>query len=113
MKIDIPHVVRDLSLSEYAPEMNGAVLKVWVNPTRDCMARFDPALSDDAKLSAWYSELLSQSADTETHLSADELLQVYEADPALWSFIAARAWQLIGEHRAALEKKQVTPSATA
>jgi hypothetical protein len=109
MKILIPHIVRPLPLKEYAPEMNGAVLQVWVNPTREFIQKFNTILEQDDQIAAWYAELLSQATAQETHWTAAELQQIYESDPALWAFIVGRCWDLIGEHRTALEKKATTP----
>lgn len=40
MKINIPKVIRPLDLAEYAPEYDGAVIQVWVNPPRSMREQF-------------------------------------------------------------------------
>jgi len=121
MKINIPPIVRDLPLKDYAPEMNGGVVKVWVNPTRDFTRRMiDIKPPTDAKESdwkdgippqnaEWFAELFSQDADPATHWTDAELQEVFQTDPALWGWLQAQAWNLIGEHIAGLEKKPARP----
>ncbi len=129
MPIKIPKIIRDMPLSEYAPEMGEAVLKVWVNPDRAFVKRFmdisnttaasglfgtgieaatGKAPDTDLLLSAWYAELLSQGP-AGTQVSGEELRDLFEHDPALWGFIATKCWTLIDEHRTVLEKKRATP----
>lgn len=123
-------VLKDLPLSEYAPdapELKQVVLKVWVNPTREVIQSYAlltstvsteslfqstaPAPTEageqvnDVRISEWYSAILSQGPE-ETHMSAEDLRAVFEQDPAMWVFIFTRCWQLIDEHRVGLQKKQ-------
>ena len=105
MKINIPKIVRPLDLKDYAPEMNGAIIQVWVNPTRAFTQRFNDIRADDADLfSDWYAELFSQGGP-DSLWTGDELNQVFESDPALWSFILTHAWDLITQHRESVQKK--------
>ena len=74
--------------------------------------------SDDKKASAmsekvdavngsiydWYARALSQDSDPETHVSAGELKDMADEDPALWIFIATGAQALIGEHAEGIRK---------
>jgi hypothetical protein len=37
MKINIPQVIVPIDMAEYAPEMAGSFLHVWVNPSLDML----------------------------------------------------------------------------
>jgi hypothetical protein len=52
----------------------------------------------------WYANMLSQSSDTDSHTSADELAGLADEDPALWIFIATGIQALIGEHAEGIRK---------
>ena len=52
----------------------------------------------------WYANVLSQSSDTDSHTSADELTGLADEDPALWIFIATGTQALIGEHTEGIRK---------
>ncbi len=52
----------------------------------------------------WYANILSQSSDTDSHTSADELNELEDEDPALWIFIATGIRALIGEHVEGIRK---------
>ena len=52
----------------------------------------------------WYANILSQSSDTDSHTSADELVALADEDPALWIFIATGIQGLIGEHTEGIRK---------
>ena len=52
----------------------------------------------------WYANILSQSSDTDSHTSADELKELVDEDPALWIFIATGIQALIGEHVEGIRK---------
>lgn len=52
----------------------------------------------------WYANILSQSSDTDSRTSADELAEMADEDPALWIFIATGAQALIGEHTEGIRK---------
>ncbi len=52
----------------------------------------------------WYANILSQSSDTDSHTSADELRELVDEDPALWIFIATGVQALIGEHVEGIRK---------
>jgi hypothetical protein len=122
MSITIPRLTRDLPLSDYAPEMNGKTLKVWVNPSRSVTRR---SLALTAKIDFFgangletpdaqntfeiYAELLSQG-EPETHVSVADLRETLEADPQLYVFITRRVWDIINKYRDGLIKKPVTPS---
>ena len=52
----------------------------------------------------WYTNILSQSSDTDSRVSADELKEMADEDPALWVFIATGAQALISEHAEGIRK---------
>jgi hypothetical protein len=127
MPIQVAKIIRPLPLAEYAKEMKNYTLDVWVNPTRAIVRQFtaikDEPANDTPVLDAhgnvlvtaadrayaeWYSVILSQGA-ADKRLSADDLLALYDEDPALWTFIATGCWQLIDELKSQLPKKQVRP----
>ena len=56
---------------------------------------------------AWYARLWSQGTDAATHWTADETRQLalLDTDPALYSWLTTRSWELIGEHRSREKKK--------
>jgi hypothetical protein len=125
-KIIVPKIIREMPLSDYAPEMSAYALQVWVNPPREVIRRFNlimstgdtselfagqtaaPAISVDDQVSQWYSDILSQG-EPERRMSSDDLKALFDEDPALWSFISSRVWQMFEEHREALQKKQAKP----
>jgi hypothetical protein len=119
MKITIPKIIREVPLADYAPEMNGAVVKVWVNPTRDFLQQISAAITQEDEqaaahvisqpVSEWYAQLLSQAPDAESHWTADELQAVADTDPALWAWLISRCWSRINDHIAVLEKKPERP----
>ena len=52
----------------------------------------------------WYANILSQSSDTDSHTSADELTELADKDPALWIFVATGTQAVIGEHAEGIRK---------
>ena len=52
----------------------------------------------------WYSNILSQDSDPDTHISAEELKELADEDPALWIYIATGTQALIGEHSEGIRK---------
>jgi hypothetical protein len=109
MKITIPKIIKDVPLADYAPTLAPAVVKVWVNPTRDMLQKFTELPADDEAVLAWYADLLSQDSDPATHWTAEELQQLSDADPAIWQWLAAQCWDALGAHREALQKKPTRP----
>lgn len=102
MEIRVPKIVRPLNLSDYAPEMAGAVIQVWVNPPRQAVESLEEMavtstaivqrmqrLSQDQQadvqelakdlepighgLMAWFAENWSQAQDEGTHWSPEEV----------------------------------------
>jgi len=58
--------------------------------------RFDSALKVQRE---WWARILSQSKDTSTHWTADELEKLDEEDTALWTYIIKMAAEMIRSHR--------------
>ena len=52
----------------------------------------------------WYANILSQSSDTDSHVSVAELKELTDEDPALWVYIATGTQALIGEHTEGIRK---------
>jgi len=46
----------------------------------------------------WYANILSQASDPDSHVTAEELKAMSEEDPAIYTFIAHGAWDLIRGH---------------
>jgi len=52
----------------------------------------------------WYANILSQSSDTDSHVTAEELVELADEDPALWVYIGTGTQALIGEHAEGIRK---------
>ena len=128
MKIELPKITRAMALGDYAPEMVGVEIVVWVNPPRAFLAEFfeaseaagalqqeivaagperDADFVEKAKVSAtrvygWWAEEWSQGPEG-TQWTAGEIEALVEhsrdTDPGLWTFLMNRTWTLIREHR--------------
>lgn len=129
MKIDIQTILRVIELSGYDERMKPGQVFVWVNPTRaflDVRARLmaDLAIKDikaetsaenvelttakysvfNSGMMAWYAELWSQSADVESHWTAEEIEQLSAVDPSFFNWLVRESAQVMREHRTG-EKK--------
>lgn len=106
-KIEIPRIVRPLDLAEYAPEYAGAVMQVWVNPTRAKLRAYYEAAGDADRLVAWFAEIWSQGVE-ETRWTAEGVYRLAEhaldADPRLWSWLCARTLTMIADWRGVQKK---------
>jgi len=115
MKLNFPKIVKEFSLTEYAPEVAG-VVSVWVNPSMQLLADLSSTFTEYSasrgteKLDEFFvivSQLLSQGKP-ETHFSVDELRDLYEqtkdADPSFWMWFNTRILDLISEHRYGIKK---------
>lgn len=115
MKLEFPKIVRDVPLSEYAPELT-QVVKVWVNPPVKKMEAWSDGFrqyaesqgqeGEDAFLTI-LSELLSQGEEL-TRWSVDELKQIRaqtaDTDPRFFWWFQDRIAREIYEHRAGVKK---------
>ena len=105
MKINIPKVIVPIDMAEYAPELAGTCLHVWVNPTLNKMnehaslaasALSVEVLTSD-NLLAWYLDLWNQGP-AETHWTLEELHDLEEKDPAFLSWMITVTWNARREH---------------
>lgn len=123
--MNIPKVIANLPMAEYAPECGEETLRVWVNPSLDLVNerkalvreyfRMATEKSTDEesavynqRLFAWMSAILSQDANPETHRSVAEIAEAHAAAPDVVVWIAARAARMIDEF-GAREKKALMP----
>jgi hypothetical protein len=60
---------------------------------------------------AWYARLWSQSADAETHWTADELEKINDGNPQFYEWLCVSSWALIERHREDVKKGWRGPSA--
>lgn len=129
-KINIPVLVRPIDLADYAPELAGGTVHVWVNPTRDVveerrkifaeigeLLKVEAEQRDDAwsarddelgqRSVAWYARVWSQHPDPETHWTPEEVnaLSEHETDPGLYRWLIARTIALMEDHRQGNLKK--------
>jgi hypothetical protein len=125
MRRDVPKVLVDLPLREYAAEYAEEFLRVWVNPcNRLVRERWEVyALSRrlvkpppdapsgeggvaelKARSNAWLSELLSQGAEAEEHVSPADLEAYFEQSPDFVQWLTGRVATLLDTYRAR-EKK--------
>jgi hypothetical protein len=111
MKINIPRVVVPVDMSEYAPELAGQYLHVWVNPPLEMLgnhltlaarASLAPArphptppptpphveennmergVSGEDELLKWYVEVWNQGPEP-THWTLEEVRELQAQDPA-------------------------------
>lgn len=126
MKIDIPPIVRTLSLAEYAPEME-VNLSVWINPPRAILQQYYSAALEisealngktagaveaiehaGAMVIGVLTEIWSRGPE-DTRWSVADIIALQnncmETDPALWSWMVSRTMEMIAEHRAQSKKK--------
>lgn len=129
-KINIPVLVRPIDLADYAPELAGGTVYVWVNPTRDVieerrnifaeigeLLKVEAEKRDDAwrarddelgrRSVAWYARIWSRHADPATHWTPEEVNQLseHETDPGLYRWLIARTIALMEDHRQGVAKK--------
>lgn len=134
MQITIPRIVRPIELSEYAPELAGVRVYVWVNAPRDFYARYAALLKENDALRAqidqtktpealtvlgeavrrvgsefveFFRELWSQAKDETTHWTTEGVsaLITLDTDPGLYGWICRRSFELVLDHKAAGKKK--------
>jgi len=121
MKINFPKIVRKVDLGDYAEEMQGQIINVWVNPpTSDLVTLGDNYKKwiddDDKEAEKDYlekmSELLSQG-EKASHFSVDELKTVRDAtaetDPAFWLWLQNSILTEVNNHRYGLKKVSAQP----
>jgi hypothetical protein len=105
MEIKVPKIVRPLDLQDYAPEMDGMLLQVWVNPPRKLVARYVEIQDEIVKLKGKLDEIVERSkndgvgedltADIE---KLDTSIQAMNADLFAWF---AEVWSQGGHNETA------------
>ena len=113
-KIEVPKIIRDLDLGEYAKELSGQSIPVWVNPPRKLLIEFSDITkevqsesdSGNNKLFGWFATIWSQGDIEETEESVLEFaLECQDTDPGLWPFVTGKTMWMIFEHRKIEQKK--------
>lgn len=112
----IPKILKVLELSDYAPELAGVRVYVWVNPPRDIRRRYpeilellnDKANTESAgqQLMEWLALLWSQGAP-DTHLTAENVAALVnlDTDPALYGWLLRHTLDALIEHATGAKKK--------
>lgn len=111
MKIEIPKVVVAVDLGEYAPELKGKALQIWVNATNDMMAEYIRLSAEaaerengtSAEVLGWYADIWSQGK-AETHWTIEELRELEKGNAAFLSWMISATWNKISEHRSYKKK---------
>ncbi len=129
MKFDIFKIVKGLDLGEYAEEIRGTVVEVWVNPPVRVLNRHDELIDDvkrvvrqalkeegaeggglekklegaSAGLVEVFVELWSQGGEG-SRWTAEEIRELVETDPRMWIWLRKRSIEMIREHRAGVKK---------
>lgn len=117
MKIEIPRVVVPVDMSEYAPELAGQYLHVWVNPPLDKLGEHlmlaaqatlsptsapSPDKRGEDQLLEWYVEVWSQGPEP-THWTLEEIHDIQQQDPAFLVWMIQATTTARREH---LERKK-------
>jgi len=58
----------------------------------------EKVVANNTAVYEWYANILSQDSDPDTHITAEELRTMADEDPAIYTFIAQGAWELITVH---------------
>lgn len=126
MKIEVPKMTRPVDLGEYAGEMAGQVVYVWVNPREELLDEYFSVQrailqemeksekekkyvpdqkfleSQSARIREIIAELLSQGPEA-TRWTAEEVsalvLSTAETDPQLYPWLIEKIFEKIVEHR--------------
>lgn len=109
MKIEIPKVVVAVDLGEYAPELAGNFLHIWVNVSKEVHAKLlvisadvSNGKSNGDDLFGWYADIWSQGPQS-THWTLEEIKAVDEQDPSFLIWMINKTSDARKEH---LEKKK-------
>ena len=119
MKINFPKILKEIDLGDYAEEMKGQKVQVWVNPSVAFLKELDAQYNEytqsagkkmyDEYLTSM-SELLSQGED---RFTIDELKDIIhaslETDPAFWLWLQESVVAAITNHRIGLKKVSAQP----
>jgi len=68
---------------------------------------YDSIAKCNDRLFGWWSEILSQHDDKDTHWTIEEIKQIVDmdTDPGFWHWLQSQAFDLIESHRSANKKK--------
>ena len=115
MELQFPKIIREVKLSEYAPELTQTI-QVWVNPpvkvlddlSNGFKKYIEPGQTEGREeFLTVLSSLLSQG-EPGTHWSVDELKKLQEesvdTDPRFFWWFQDRIARAIFEHRAGVKK---------
>lgn len=126
MKINIPKVIAKVDYGEYASEMTGQYLHVWLNPPLEVLREHDEIMRGDKsngegqaakskeeiekdiqerenQMKEWYAKIWSQGPEG-THWTAEELRELESKDPTLLTWMINSTWQKRSEHLARKKK---------
>lgn len=97
---NIPKIYRKLDLAEYAEELSGQAISVWVNPPKQKLIDLQEHAEDPDYNLEWLAEMWSTPKE---QFTADAVRQFFndcmDTDPALWSFVVEGTVRLIAKHR--------------
>ncbi len=106
---EIPRITKPLELKDYAEELEGMVIQVWVNQPQERLSLFDELDRDEKGLEdvcAWLAESwewFDNDGDERKSVNAKDVSafqeECSETDPALFTFVTVRTIEMIGEHR--------------
>ncbi len=109
MKIDVPKIVAAVDMAEYAPELAGNFLHIWVNVPKDLQAKLlvisadvQNGKSSGDDLLEWYANIWSQGPQS-THWTLEEIRVVDEQDPSFFIWMINKTSDARKEH---FEKKK-------
>jgi len=103
MKINIPTVIVQVPMEDYAAELAGNALNVWVNPPLSVLNEHLKLVTDKAdptagqSILAWYARIWSQGA-LDSQWTVDELRELEQKDPALLGWMISATWEARQAH---------------
>ena len=128
-KFEIPPITRPLDLGDYAEELRGLMIYVWVNCPRSFQNEYydllkasqalpgllkHQATSEEKvsmvnesglKIAAWVAELWSKNIADSWTAEQVTILSNSDTDPALYPWALNRSWAMIHEHHDRSKKK--------
>jgi hypothetical protein len=106
MKFDFKPVKKAIDLGEYAPEMAGAVIQVWVNVSREMLKRLFE-VSDETSNEDFFRLLQELWGKDEWPIEDIQVLFEHSAanDPQLWRWITRETYHVITAYQAGQKKE--------
>ncbi len=126
MEINIPKIIREIKLSEFAAEYQEATICVWLNPPKKLAVIHDQLIErsrdaskalfegDKSKVNEieqigkeferWFIEIWNQGTSETTHWTEPEIEQLVDSDIGLFNWLKKKTLQLIREHRDGIKK---------